>query len=197
MERGSTLPAWGPADQLFVVGDCDGLYISNGEDYSTVPDEQYQRTTWMAVERGHGFQHTFGLRLNNSGSAGARSLALVTSGPSTVTVSVTPTTRPGLMQMRFSVDGQGPSLTGPLFTVKSGRDYQVVVVTDPVKHVATVKVDGLLRLTRTLVGSGPVTVNSTHARSVGAPPALSVVNKTDDSPQPTLCQSLISQSPNR
>jgi hypothetical protein len=194
--RGSSLPPWGPADQLYVIGGCDGLYISNGEDYSTVPSEQYVRNTWMTVELGHGFRHTFGFRLNHSGSGGAQSLPLVTSGPSTVTVSVTPTTRPGLMQMRFSVDGQGPPLTGPLFTVKSGRDYQVVVVTDPVKHLATVTVDGLLRLARTLVGSGPITVNSSLARSVSAPPALSVVNKTDDSSQPTLCQSLISQSLN-
>ena len=51
--RGSALPPWGPADQLYVVGDCDGLYISNGENYSTVPERAvHHETTWMTVERG-------------------------------------------------------------------------------------------------------------------------------------------------
>ena len=31
--RGNSLPPWGPADQLYVIGNCDGLYISNGEKY--------------------------------------------------------------------------------------------------------------------------------------------------------------------
>ena len=57
--RGRSLPAWGPAGQLYVIGNCDGLYISNGEDYSTVPSEQFTRTTWMTVELGQEFQHTF------------------------------------------------------------------------------------------------------------------------------------------
>ena len=41
--RGDSLPPWGPAGQLYVIGNCSGLYISNGEDYSTVPSQQYQR----------------------------------------------------------------------------------------------------------------------------------------------------------
>ncbi len=61
VRRGATLPPWGPADQLFIVGKCDGLYISNGESYVTVPNQQYQRDTWMVVERGHQFQHTYRL----------------------------------------------------------------------------------------------------------------------------------------
>ena len=39
--RGNSLPPWGPAGQLYVIGNCDGLYISNGENYSTVPSEQF------------------------------------------------------------------------------------------------------------------------------------------------------------
>jgi hypothetical protein len=65
------------------------------------------------------------------------------------------------------------------------------VVTDPVKHLAAVTVDGKPHLTTTLVSGRPITVSSSHAHSAGAPPALSVVDETGDSPEPTLCQSLI------
>ena len=64
VQRGSALPPWGPADQLFIVGRCDGLYISNGESFVTVPDEQYHRNTWMVVERGHRFQHTYRISIH-------------------------------------------------------------------------------------------------------------------------------------
>ncbi len=77
--RGRLAPAWGPAGQLYVIGDCNGLYISNGENYSTVPSEQYERTTWMTVELGQPFQHTFrvtvqgsDVRWNGDGPTGAR-----------------------------------------------------------------------------------------------------------------------------
>ena len=69
--RGTSLPPWGPADQLYVIGDCDGMYISNGEDYSTVPSEQLIRNTWMVVELGHAFQHTFSVTFNGLGERGA------------------------------------------------------------------------------------------------------------------------------
>ena len=29
--QGTSLPPWGPAGELYVVGNCDGLYVSNGE----------------------------------------------------------------------------------------------------------------------------------------------------------------------
>ena len=78
--RGTSLPPWGPADQLYVIGDCDGMYISNGEDFSTVPSEQLTRNTWMVVELGHAFQHTFSVTFNGLGGARSKSLELVKSG---------------------------------------------------------------------------------------------------------------------
>ena len=76
---GELAPPWGPADQLYVVGNCDGLYISNGEDYSTVPSQQFVRNTWMAVELGHAFQHTFESR-STVASEGTLESPLVTVG---------------------------------------------------------------------------------------------------------------------
>jgi hypothetical protein len=76
--HGSSLPLWAPADQLFVVGACDGLYISNRENYSTVPTQQFQRATWMVVQRGHAFQHSFHITFAEPASGRTESLSLVT-----------------------------------------------------------------------------------------------------------------------
>ena len=57
--RGTVLPYWAPADQLFIVGDCSGLYISNGESYQAVPKQELQHYTWLPVERGPDVVHIF------------------------------------------------------------------------------------------------------------------------------------------
>ncbi len=79
--RAGSLPPWGPAEQLYVIGDCQGLYISNGEYYSAVPSQQYQRNTWMAVEYGHSFQHTFRMTFNRPQQNTTESVGLVRAGP--------------------------------------------------------------------------------------------------------------------
>ena len=93
--RGTSLPPWGPANRLFVVGDCDGLYISNGEDYSTVPDEQYTRDTWMTVELGHTFEHTFGVTADASAPKVTAPVPAIHAGTATISVGLVPATRPG------------------------------------------------------------------------------------------------------
>ncbi len=190
VSRGNSLPSWGPADQLYVVGDCDGLYISNGEDYSTVPNEQFQRTTWMVVELGHSFQHTFRMTVNRLVSHGTESVSLVHAGKSTVAVSATATGTRRLVRLRFGVYGPGQPGPGFLFTVKSGTAHQVVVVTDPAKHQIAVTFDGVTYLSTTLVDSHPIAVDQ-NPQPHGSPGLLSVVGETATTPKPTLCQSLI------
>ncbi len=40
--RGNSLPPYGPAGQIYVIGNCSGMYISTGEDFATVPTQQYR-----------------------------------------------------------------------------------------------------------------------------------------------------------
>ncbi len=39
-------------DQVFIAGDCAGLYISNGEDLSPDPTQVRKRGSWTPIERG-------------------------------------------------------------------------------------------------------------------------------------------------
>ncbi len=190
VERGSTLPTWAPADQLFVVGRCDGLYISNGEDYSPDPNQQNLRTTWNVVERGHAFQHFFRITFN-SGSDAIEPVPLMTAGQSTVSVSALPSGVRGRLQVRFWLRGPGQSADGIASIVPSGSTHQVLVITDPAKHMVLVALNERTVLAGTLDGRGPIHVATLEAHSDAAPSALSVVDDTALSPEPTLCYSLI------
>ncbi len=187
--RGSTLPTYGPADQLYVVGDCDGLYISNGENYSTVPTAQTDRTTWMAVERGHRFQHTFRLTVGPL-AQGTATVPLVRMGGETVSVTAVATDRPDEVVMTFGIYGsQSPNL-GASGGQRAGTVHAVTVITDPAKHLVEVDMDGNVELVRNVAVGTPI-VGLPSGHSGGRSPTLTAVNTTRSSPQPTLCQSLL------
>src|SRR6185437_711163 len=101
--RGQSLPAWAPAGRLYVIGDCSGFYVSNGENYSTVPSQQHQRTTWMTFQLGPAFQHAFRLSARPATSQGTESFPLLTSGSNTLTMTATPEGA-GQLRLAFQVD---------------------------------------------------------------------------------------------
>ena len=190
--RGSSLPTWGPADQLFVVGNCDGLYISNGENYSTVPSEQIHRTTWMVVELGHSFQHTFSIKLHVSPQASGSvtaSVPLVTAGQTTVAVYVLPYNYPE-SRVVFTAAGSGTTTKAYSALVPDTSTHQVVVDTDPAKQLAEVSMDGRSILASDLANGEPIHAHATDSRSGGKLRAFAVLDETASSPEPTLCQSL-------
>jgi hypothetical protein len=111
--HGERLPAWAPADQLFVVRNCAGLYISAGEG----------RTPWVAVDLRETRLHvTFHGTLSD---AGAVPLVTVDNDPS-ATVSVEGRASDSI---RFRVDQPGgaiPSI-GKWTRVQLGRTYRVTL----------------------------------------------------------------------
>jgi hypothetical protein len=189
--RGSTLPPWGPADQLYVIGDCEGLYISNGENYSTVPSQQFVRSTWMVVEYSDAFDHTYRMTVRSPASGGSESESLVDAGRNDVTVTATATRDPSRVRVTFGLSSPTGPLYGNSFDVRSGSTHNVVVITDPVKHIVGVTMDGVSHLSKTLDNGEPISddVPDPHAGEMS--PALSVVNDPASSPRPTLCQSLV------
>jgi hypothetical protein len=192
--RGTQLPPWAPAGQLYVIGACDGLYISNGESYATVPEQQFTRTTWMAVERGHLFQHTFSVTARHASPGGTPLVPLVSSGSSTVSITTDPSTEPGDVEVRFWLTGQGggakPFHSSPVL-MPIGTSDKAVIVTDPAKHYVEVLIRGNPFMSDTMTNIGPITVHPIRTGPGGLTSALSVTDVTAASPQPTLCRSLI------
>ena len=80
---------------------------------------------------------------------------------------------------------------GPRIGIQSGSSHQAVVITDPAKHQVQVSMDGRTVLVSVLVNGEPVRGDVVAADHTGGRPAISVVDQTDQTPQPTLCQSLI------
>ena len=185
--RGSSLPPWAPAGQLYVIGSCSGLYVSNGENYSTVPSEQYQRTTWMTVELGRAFQHVFRLRVDTPRSRGTESIPLLRAGKSTVTMTIKPTTSAQKVLFGFDLYGGAGMVKGPVFLLDSGTTHTVVLTTDPVKHQFMADVDGVDHLSTEWVSTDPVQVAHGSQAATGLNDSSVSAMPT---PQPTLCQSL-------
>jgi hypothetical protein len=189
VQRGSSLPPWGAADQLFIVGRCDALYVSNGESFLTVPDQQYHRNTWMVVERGHRFQHTYRISIHRPTPGTTVSQQLVRAGSSTVSVILTPSVHADQFNLYVARSGPGRMVYGYPALVRTGTSHRVVVVTDPAKHLTTGAVDGQVLMSTPLNGGEPI-VDSGSSHSPEPSPALTVVDETASSPQPTICQSL-------
>ena len=183
--RANSLPRWGPAGQLYVIGDCSGLYISNGENYATVPKQQYQRTTWMTVELGDPFQHTFRLSVDSAKLTGPETIPLVQAGAYTLTLTMTPTTAPHEVRSWFGMQSGAGTVRGPYFNVDPASAHAVVVTTDPEKHQFAGTLDGVVHMAVTSRGQQqPIHL----ANSTTASDALTV--KSLATP-PTLCRSLI------
>ena len=190
VQQGSALPTWAPADHLFVVGDCSGLYISNGENYSTVPTQQFQRTTWMAVERGRQFQHSFHMTFVAPPAGSVESVPLVRIGSRTVEVH-TASVGPGRVLVTFGIYGA----TGPDYASSvvepSGSSHDVVVITDTAKRLVEVTVGERSVFARAQIVGTPIVATTGVSRSTGTPPALEVVNTTPLTSGTTLCRSLL------
>ena len=188
--RGDSLPKWAPAGQIYVVGNCSGTYISNGENYSTVPSEQFTRTTWMTVQLGEPFQHTFELDVQSPASGSVQVVPLVHAGKYTITVTMAPTSDPHAVLLWFTAqtDGAG-SVRGPRLEVATGGSHTTVITTDPEKHQFVAVFDGKIHATTTL----PLDQQPISLADAGQPSAasqgLSVRNVA--TPPPALCRSLI------
>ncbi len=198
--RAQSLPAWGPAGQLYIIGDCSGLYISNGENYSSYPSFQYHRDTWMAVQLAEPFQHAFELAVPSLQPGQTESLPLVSAG--TLIVKVSASRLPGgQVLLTFGSYRSGKTVKTASLTAHPGTTQNVLVTTDPAKHEVNVEVNGT---TYDLVDDASVTLavltpftlskgqtiqvdTPTSAPSDGAG-SLHAVN-VPLSP-PTLCQSL-------
>jgi hypothetical protein len=186
--RGNSLPAWAPAGRLFVAGRCNALYVSNGENYSTVPMQQYDRTTWMTVQLGPAFQHAFRLTVNGTATRQAQSSELLSAGSLTLHVIAVPA-RTHRVALSFEITDGSKIVQRNRFYVATGTSHTVAVITDPLKHQFQVSVDGVLLLSRSLTNKVPVHVGHASQHSQVGPNVLVV--RSAPTPQPTLCRGLL------
>jgi hypothetical protein len=169
--RGSRLPAWAPADELFVLDQCAALYISDGERYHT----------WIPVDYGANLRQTFDVTLHQS-TADVRATPLVDIGHNLVS---TVTIEQLGDQIRATLDDALFKSTGAWIQLQPGRTYRVTVDTDTQLHSVSVSIAGQTVI-QTLLSTGEPEVATDPAAT--STEAITVVSRAV--PRPPLCRDL-------
>ena len=109
VHRGSALPNWAPAGQVFAINNCSGLYLSTGNDIKDVPGQQIEHYNWMPVEQPSAFTHTIGFTFNRPVRYLTHPLPLLTYGKSTLVMEPA-----GTGYVRMQIENSGTSINWPL-----------------------------------------------------------------------------------
>jgi hypothetical protein len=149
--EGASLPATAPADTLYVLGDCAGLFLSNGENYDP----------WIPVAFGAPLRHDFAVIFTHPSRALQR-VALVATGQDLVST----------VYLEYQGSRMRVFFDDPLFAydsawtpVEEGKTYVIDVVADVPRQELTVAVDGE-QVVQSLISSGEM-----HVTAFPAPPA--------------------------
>jgi hypothetical protein len=158
---GNDLPAHGPADQIYVLGICDGLYISTGE--SDRP--------WVPVElRSVDLDFTINGPLRNLPRT-----RLLTVGTGPYSVLSMEGSRDG--RVRFRISDRLVGNIGKWQHLERGRRYHLDVAADTGRHEAYVQLDGREVLNGFIIAPGHTKVVNERGAVKGGPlPPVTVSN---------------------
>jgi hypothetical protein len=209
VSRGSTLPYWAPAGQLFAVDNCSGLYLATGNTSKDVPGQQIEHYTWMPVEQSASFTHIIGFTFNRPVSDFTQPVTLMTYGKSRLVMERSSV--PGSLQLHLYNSGTSiswPSPIGwkfPIVASELHQQLQVVVTIDPNLNTFSVGwYDDEVMIYHYVAGDGPAVVKSTVVPPGSAPPVVTVsdipLGSSEDQYGPSinssmsLCRSLTQSS---
>jgi hypothetical protein len=192
VQRGPTLPYWGPAGQLFAVKGCSGLYLATGNNLKDVPGQRIEHYSWMAVEQSPAFTHVIGFTFNRPPRDLTHGVTLMTYGKSTLVLE--PARRyPGHDFMQVQLYHSGTSAKWPSGTswgfpitdkeVRLHEQLQFVVTTDPnLDSLVATWYGNLTMINHYVAGHGPAVVQTTK-QSPGSPtPVVTVADVPVRSP---------------
>lgn len=194
VRTGGSLPYWGPSGELFAVNHCSGLYMSSGDDSSSVPGQQIEHYTWMPVEQSPAFTREIGFTFNRPASSLTHPVTLLTYGrASLVLVPVAPDS------VRLVLENSGTSIAWPpahgwiLPITYLHAQSRFTVTVDPNLHALILTWYGWQYLDHYIAGRGPIVVRATPQPSPGTTPVVTVADiPMVTSPHPmALCHSLV------
>jgi len=192
VQHGSTLPYWAPGGQLFVAGNCSGLYLSTGNTTKDVPGQKIQHLTWLPVEQGPGIVTTIGYTFNRYPGSLTAPVTLMTYGAARLVLEPSP----GLPHDFFlNVVNSGTSIPWPPATSASipisylHLPGKLIVTTDPNLNQIVVMWQGKKLLGHYIAGHGPAVVTPTPASSHS--PVVTVTRLATPAPDMQLCRSLL------
>jgi hypothetical protein len=193
VRRGTTLPYWAPAGQLFAMNDCSGLYISTGNDMKDDPGQQIEHYTWKPVEQSSSFTHVFDLTFNRPNADFTQPATIMTYGKSRL---VLEPAGPGLIRLELLDSGTNvtwPSAAGFPFSAPAiHQPFQMTTIVDP--NLDSFEVgwsSTAVMVNHYVAGRGPAAVDSTVVTPGSPLPVVSITNVPVTTRAPmTLCRSL-------
>ena len=194
VRTGGSLPYWAPAGELYAVNHCSGLYLSSGDDSSSVPGQQIEHYTWMPVEQNPAFTREIGFTFNRPVSLLTRPVTLLTFGKaSLVLVPVQPNS------VRLVLENSGTSIAWPpghgwiLPITYLHSQSQFTVTVDPNLHALILTWYGWQYLDHYIAGRGPIVVRTTPQAPLGTTPVITVADVPTATPSNpmALCHSLV------
>jgi hypothetical protein len=189
VRHGGTLPAWAPAGQLFMVGDCSGLYLSSGISDTDVPGLQIDRYGWLPVEQDPAFTRQIWFTFNRPGKDFTRPVTLMTYGRASLVLQPW-----GANSFRVLLEHSGTSVSWPSAAASPKpisvlhEPFRIQVTADPNLHQLNITWYGGFFIQHFIAGSGPLVVHDTSTTG-GALPEVTVVGKPVASSM-SLCRSL-------
>jgi hypothetical protein len=194
--QGTALPLSAAAGQLFIAGDCAGLYRATGlSDGSTITSKSNLVSQsinlslgWVPVERGSLLRHRVDLSVRGPLSTSQPAVVLATIGSHNAsTLSVRPS-GPGIIQ--FTMSGPGGTSTSGAVAVDVGATYRAAVVLDTYFHAFSVTLKQTDQFHGFLLSAGPVVMKGSPSTAGHDPLTVSVHGPAQPLPPDSLCQRL-------
>jgi hypothetical protein len=169
VHHGNTLPSWAPYGQLFMVGNCSGLYMASGISETDVPGLQVDHYTWMPIEQNPAFTRDIWFTFNGPAKDFTSPVTLMTYGASSLVLHPEGTGHFRIVLNHSGTSIKWPfaaSLPKPIFALH--QPFQIEVTTDPNLHQIDVNWFGEHLFTHYIGGSGPAVIHPTPT-APGAP----------------------------
>ena len=186
----SALPDWAPFGELYMVGDCSGLYLSSGITEADVPGLLADHYTWIPVEQSPAYTRAFSVTFNHPGKYFTKPLTLMTYGSSRVIMKPA-----GKGYFRLDVLHSGTPIKWP-YTDSARKPisilhepFQFQVITDPNLHQIKILWFGTYFISHFIAGSGPPVIHVTPKEPGGRLPEVTVAKQPIDASL-SLCRSL-------
>ena len=193
INQGSALPLHASAGQLFIAGNCDGLYratgLSGGSTLTSKATLLQQigdvNLGWVSVEQSSSIRHTVVLSVRAPVSTDQDAIPLATVGTDHVSTLAVEPSGPGAI--RFAVSGPGGISTSQPTPVRVGATYRFTVVVDTYLHFLSIASQGTQVFHTFLLSTGPV-VQRDSPPSASHPLSVSFAGRSAPLPPDSLCQ---------
>ncbi len=189
VERGPTLPYWAPQNEVYVAGNCGGLYLSTGLSYATVPTSQAEHDTWIPVELGPGSVHVYTVDFHEPITQLGDGTPLFTVGKDQILVE-----SDGGQDVSFLLEDPTFETHGQATGLGAQGMETLTVVTDPYMHLLDITLnDGKSVLKGVLNYPGAQPVIAVKSTTSGQSPMTVTAVRTPP-PDLSICHSLIRSS---